>query len=184
MRLAAALLALLLAPPVAAALEGPPLPDRSLVLLDVYDRLHSAAEESPRASAGRDVADAGRPADGRLSWSLLREEAERLWWALHPALQAARERAQEPPGATGAPSWWLRIAAPVAACESGGSPGAVSSGGAYRGKWQFDLGTWASVGGSGDPAAAPEAEQDARAYALWQSRGWAPWPVCGRLALG
>ena len=45
----------------------------------------------------------------------------------------------------------------IGACESGGNPTAVSSDGSYRGKYQFDYGTWESVGGSGDPAAAPEA---------------------------
>jgi hypothetical protein len=67
----------------------------------------------------------------------------------------------------------------IAACESGGDPTAVSSGGAYRGKYQFDYGTWASVGGSGDPAAAPEAEQDYRAALLYARSGSSPWPVCG-----
>ena len=67
----------------------------------------------------------------------------------------------------------------IAACESGGDPTAVSAGGTYRGKYQFDSGTWAAVGGSGDPAAAPEAEQDRRAAALYAERGSAAWPVCG-----
>lgn len=67
----------------------------------------------------------------------------------------------------------------IAQCESGGDPTAISSGGTYRGKYQFDMGTWASVGGSGDPAAAPEHEQDRRAAILYRSRGWRPWPVCG-----
>jgi hypothetical protein len=67
----------------------------------------------------------------------------------------------------------------IAACESGGNPAAIGGGGAYRGKYQFDYGTWASVGGSGDPAAAPEAEQDARAAALLSRSGTSPWPVCG-----
>ena len=67
----------------------------------------------------------------------------------------------------------------IAACESGGNPSAVGGGGAYRGKYQFDQGTWASVGGSGDPAAAPEAEQDKRAAMLYAQAGSAPWPVCG-----
>ena len=67
----------------------------------------------------------------------------------------------------------------IASCESGGDPTAVSSDGAYRGKYQFDRGTWASVGGSGDPAAAPEAEQDYRAALLYQRAGSSPWPVCG-----
>ena len=68
----------------------------------------------------------------------------------------------------------------IAACESGGNPRAIGGGGAFRGKYQFDQGTWASVGGSGDPAAAPEAEQDRRAAMLYARSGSSPWPVCGR----
>jgi TolA-binding protein len=67
----------------------------------------------------------------------------------------------------------------IASCESGGDPTIVSSDGAYRGKYQFDYGTWESVGGSGDPAAAPEAEQDYRAALLYARSGSSPWPVCG-----
>ena len=67
----------------------------------------------------------------------------------------------------------------IAACESGGDPAVVSSDGSYRGKYQFDYGTWESVGGSGDPAAAPEAEQDYRAALLYTQSGSSPWPVCG-----
>jgi hypothetical protein len=67
----------------------------------------------------------------------------------------------------------------IAACESGGDPTIVSSDGTYRGKYQFDYGTWASVGGSGDPAAAPEAEQDYRAALLYSQSGSSPWPNCG-----
>lgn len=67
----------------------------------------------------------------------------------------------------------------IAACESGGNPRAISSGGTYRGKYQFDYGTWESVGGHGDPAAASEAEQDYRAALLYSRAGSSPWPVCG-----
>jgi hypothetical protein len=66
----------------------------------------------------------------------------------------------------------------IAACESGGDPTAVNAAG-YYGKYQFDLGTWASVGGSGNPADAPEAEQDYRASLLYSRAGSSPWPVCG-----
>jgi len=67
----------------------------------------------------------------------------------------------------------------IASCESGGDPTAVSSDGTYRGKYQFDYGTWASMGGSGDPAAAPESEQDYRAAMLYAASGSSPWPICG-----
>jgi hypothetical protein len=67
----------------------------------------------------------------------------------------------------------------IASCESGGNPTAVSSDGTYRGKYQFDYGTWESMGGSGDPAAAPEAEQDYRAALLYATSGSSPWPICG-----
>jgi len=68
----------------------------------------------------------------------------------------------------------------IARCESGGNPAAVSSNGLYRGLFQFDRGTWASVGGSGDPAQASREEQYRRAAMLYARAGAAPWPVCGR----
>jgi Transglycosylase-like domain len=67
----------------------------------------------------------------------------------------------------------------IASCESGGNPTAVSSDGSYRGKYQFSFETWAAVGGSGDPAAAPEQEQDYRAALLYSQSGSSPWPICG-----
>jgi hypothetical protein len=67
----------------------------------------------------------------------------------------------------------------IGACESGGDPTAVSADGTYRGKYQFDYGTWESVGGTGDPAAAPESEQDYRAALLYAQSGSSPWPICG-----
>lgn len=68
----------------------------------------------------------------------------------------------------------------IASCESGGDPTIVSSSGTYRGKYQFSYSTWESVGGSGDPAAAPESEQDYRAALLYSQSGSSPWPVCGQ----
>jgi len=67
----------------------------------------------------------------------------------------------------------------IAACESGGDPTAVSADGTYRGLYQFDFGTWESVGGEGDPAAASAAEQSYRAALLYSRSGSSPWPVCG-----
>jgi Transglycosylase-like domain len=67
----------------------------------------------------------------------------------------------------------------IAACESGGDPTDVGGGGLYRGKYQFSYETWQSVGGTGDPAAAPEAEQDRRAAMLLARDGAGHWPACG-----
>jgi LysM repeat protein len=67
----------------------------------------------------------------------------------------------------------------VAECESSGNPRAVNPAG-YYGLFQFDLQTWRSVGGSGNPAKASAAEQLMRAKKLYAQRGAQPWPVCGR----
>lgn len=64
-------------------------------------------------------------------------------------------------------------------CESGGNY-QTNTGNGFYGAYQFDLQTWQSVGGTGLPSDAPPEEQDARARALYASRGAQPWPVCGR----
>jgi len=80
---------------------------------------------------------------------------------------------------TQAPSGGSSTLAKIAQCESGGDPTAVSASGQYRGKYQFSRATWRDMGGTGDPAAAPESVQDAMAAKLLAQRGTAPWPVCG-----
>ncbi|GAA5119893.1 hypothetical protein GCM10023339_34400 [Alloalcanivorax gelatiniphagus] len=70
--------------------------------------------------------------------------------------------------------------AALADCESGGNPRAVNPAG-YYGLYQFDLGTWRSVGGSGLPTSASAGEQTYRAKLLYKQRGRSPWPTCGRL---
>ena len=67
----------------------------------------------------------------------------------------------------------------IAYCESKGNPRAISASGTFRGKYQFNYGTWRAVGGHGDPAAASELEQDLRAAMLLRRSGTSPWPVCG-----
>lgn len=72
----------------------------------------------------------------------------------------------------------------LASCETRGysrraSYRAVSPNGLYRGRYQFDRQTWGTVGGRGDPAAAPPREQDFRAAELYRDRGTQPWPRCG-----
>lgn len=66
----------------------------------------------------------------------------------------------------------------IAQCESGGNPRAVSPDGTYRGKYQFTRDTWRRLGGTGDPADAPEWQQDRMALKLYRQSGAAPWPSC------
>jgi peptidoglycan hydrolase-like protein with peptidoglycan-binding domain len=81
-----------------------------------------------------------------------------------------------PPASAAAPDPGLL--ARIAHCESGGNPAAVSADGRYRGKYQFSRSTWRALGGTGDPAAAPEALQDELAAKLLAQRGTSPWPSC------
>jgi hypothetical protein len=69
--------------------------------------------------------------------------------------------------------------AALARCESGGNPREVSSNGQYRGLYQFTLGTWHDVGGSGDPIDASSSEQTYRAQILYRRVGDSAWPTCG-----
>jgi peptidoglycan hydrolase-like protein with peptidoglycan-binding domain len=66
----------------------------------------------------------------------------------------------------------------IASCESSGNPSAVSPSGTYRGKYQFSRETWRELGGSGDPASAPESLQDQMAAKLMATQGLSAWPNC------
>jgi Transglycosylase-like domain/Putative peptidoglycan binding domain len=79
-----------------------------------------------------------------------------------------------------APQDAATVLAKIAQCESSGDPTAVSADGRYYGKYQFSRATWRRMGGRGNPARAPEAEQDQRAAMLYEQEGTRPWPVCGR----
>jgi len=68
----------------------------------------------------------------------------------------------------------------LANCESGGNPRAVGGGGTYFGLYQFSLGAWHGVGGSGNPIDASSAEQTYRAKLLYLERGAGAWPYCGQ----
>jgi peptidoglycan hydrolase-like protein with peptidoglycan-binding domain len=92
-------------------------------------------------------------------------------------MQAAASRAASTTTSSDASGLLARIAE----CESGSDPTMVSSDGVYRGKYQFAVSTWKAVGGSGDPAAASEAEQDKRAAILMRVQGPSAWPVCSNV---
>ena len=68
----------------------------------------------------------------------------------------------------------------IAECESHGNPRSIGGGGVYRGAYQFTTQSWSSVGGRGDPAGAPMAEQTRRAALLLARSGSSPWPACSR----
>jgi len=70
--------------------------------------------------------------------------------------------------------------AALARCESGGNPTIVSRNGLYHGLYQFSVGTWQGVGGTGLPSQASADEQTARAMALYNRSGAGQWPVCGK----
>lgn len=76
--------------------------------------------------------------------------------------------------------------AALRACESSGNYRAISSGGRFRGAYQFDQATWDHITRDVfphlvgvDPAQASPADQDAVALRLYRARGASPWPGCG-----
>ena len=93
---------------------------------------------------------------------------------------AATDPAADDPGGPTQAQWES-----LRQCESGNNYAAVSPSGRHRGAYQFSRGTWDWVASFAnpsligvDPAAASAADQDSHALALWQARGWSPWPVC------
>ncbi len=146
----------------------PKLIERQVRLQRTHHRLHGERlSRSERADARRALA--------RLTPSELRARTRELRVHVRQLRRKVERRRHG-----GAPDIPIPAALKsIARCESGGNPRAVSSNGMYRGKYQFDYGTWASVGGKGDPAAASETEQDRRAAMLYKRSGATPWPVCG-----
>ena len=77
------------------------------------------------------------------------------------------------------PRWGKQHLRSIAWCESRNNPRAIGGGGSFRGLYQFTFSTWRTVGGWGDPAAAPRSEQTWRAWVLLKNEGSGHWPVCG-----
>jgi hypothetical protein len=119
--------------------------------------------------------------DGRGKPKLV-HAVEQAQWSdskLRHAIRQQRKRIRRVRGHLRATAAVRGVLDQIAVCESHGNPRAIGGGGAFRGKYQFTYGTWAAVGGKGDPAAAPEFEQDRRAAVLLQRTGGSAWPVCG-----
>ncbi len=105
----------------------------------------------------------------------LRDELDKSRRELRRAKQADSTTGAAP-AASGAAAPHLKA---IAACESGGNY-STNTGNGFYGAYQFTQSTWESVGGTGNPAAASPAEQDARAAQLYAQSGSSPWPVCGQ----
>jgi hypothetical protein len=151
-----------------------------------YDRAQrrltrSAVHLRRRVAAVRDR-ELPRPAARRMRERLEDQPPRRLRRRVH-ALRGELRDARAEAAAVTAQASTASTASPaleaIAACESGGDPTANTGNGFY-GKYQFTASTWAAVGGTGNPAAASEAEQDRRAAMLYAQQGSSPWPVCGR----
>ena len=71
----------------------------------------------------------------------------------------------------------------LAECESGQSPPDwhIDTGNGYYGGLQFAWGSWAAVGGEGNPAHASPGEQVMRGEMLQDMQGWNAWPTCARI---
>jgi uncharacterized membrane protein YgcG len=88
---------------------------------------------------------------------------------------------------SGVPDSLRQVLFNIMICESGGDPRALEEPGGnggplgHYGLFQFDIPTWESVGGHGDPRDAPPEEQWMRAVMLYQRRGLQPWECAGRL---
>ena len=121
-------------------------------------RQAAAAKDAADAAEAEAVAEAERVATAKAKAARLRSQTSTT-----VARYTATTVASSPVGATGSlpPKY-------VSDCESGGNPRAVNPNGHY-GKWQFSQSTWESVGGTGRPDQASEAEQDRRASILWDN---------------
>ena len=95
-----------------------------------------------------------------------RDQTDAEWFRSQPGYNEENDRAL--------------LLACIRAYEQGEDGYATDTGNGYYGAYQFDLPTWQSVGGTGNPAHASPAEQDARAAMLIDRRGLAPWPTPNR----
>ena len=94
--------------------------------------------------------------------------------------QAAMHKARmrpDPPAPAGGWRWpWSCIAK----YESGGNP-AENTGNGFYGGLQFTMSTWLAYCGSGNPADASIAEQEAVAQRVLAAQGWGAWPNTSRM---
>jgi soluble lytic murein transglycosylase-like protein len=144
--------------------------------------LAAVAAAIPAVSETAAAQPTGSRHTGAPAFAPLERAAKRLRALAHSGMPSSQASGSSSPQAAASPeSFGVSSAtlSAIARCESGGDPAAVSADGTYRGLYQFDEGTWQSVGGTGDPAAASPAEQTMRAAMLYARSGTGPWPACG-----
>lgn len=96
---------------------------------------------------------------------------------------AAAAAAQRSPAAaprSSAPAYSGDVWHALAMCETGGKMNNPNTGNGYYGYFQFSLGTWQSVGGTGYPHEHSYETQKAFAQKLQARSGWGQWPACSR----
>jgi hypothetical protein len=97
------------------------------------------------------------------------------------AAAAAPKPAPAPaPAAVSSSGGWSGPWACIAQHESGGNP-AENTGNGFYGGLQFTMSTWAAYGGTGNPANASIAEQEAVAQRVLAAQGWGAWPNTSRM---
>jgi hypothetical protein len=133
----------------------------------------TAAEAARKAEQARKAAEAARKAEAEQKAAAARRNT------LPPPVPTTAAAPRE--GDPTADQW-----AALRQCEASGNYAAVSSGGRFRGAYQFDQATWDLIARQSfphlvgvDPAKASPADQDAVALALYRIRGTSPWPRCG-----
>jgi hypothetical protein len=106
--------------------------------------------------------------------------AARLAAARAEAARASRSARRTAAPAVARPAISGDVWGALARCESGGNPRAVGGGGRYFGAFQFSLGTWHSLGYSGNPIDYDYGTQLAAAQRLVARGGWGQFPHCSR----
>jgi hypothetical protein len=190
---AIAALSLMVATGAQAASSRDQTPDVVLNKSEPYEKQYlSAYAEAKKVlgkkDAGRNIYVDGLPSKGGGSHIAHKRDFKRIT----ADLLAAIDRKQNPPVVTTEPTITETTTtaeptpvtggaggdlASIRACESGGNY-STNTGNGYYGAYQFNLGTWQAAGGTGNPATASPAEQDAVAAAWIAAGNRSAWPNC------
>lgn len=135
-------------------------------------------QDTDRPVGYRKVTSEGTPGKKMVTYSIIMKNGEQVSKKVLQTV-VVKQPTQEVVIVGAKPSFSGGFAAALAklrSCEGGYD--SWNAAGPYYGAYQFDQGTWNSVSSAPYGNATP-AEQDAAARALYERRGWQPWPVCG-----